>query len=589
MSLSKFSKPLFYCALLLVSELLAVFLLTGQWAIFAERKTLIGTAAFLFLLLSLFTPPRKNLLTLGIPLLFSFSTVCIKLASGEALFPTDILQYVGYITAMYGILLSLGLFIPKLALRKLYFLLVFFLLLLPFGGLWLYYGISGSFVHADILMAILQTNSSESQSYLKDYMNGKSLLACLVTILLFISFATSIKNFPKQSIFSLGNKKSIAVLLIFLASASYLLYHGRQNLLTALYFDTKKYTEEYNRFADRKSERNANLQNLQGISHAAEKGVYILVIGESQNKLHMQAYGYNRPTTPWLSQMRENKNFFFFDKAYSCYVQTVPALSQALTAKNQYNDMALENAASILEVAKAAGYETVWLSNQVRYGIHDTPTTVIASEADQQIWLNHHVGQTTASDNYDGKLIGALKEIKYSDRMLIVIHLIACHGSYEDRAPADYQVFKGDTRRIDLYDNAVLYNDHVMSQIYEAAKAIPHFQSMMFFSDHGEAIDENLGHTPSTFTWSMTYIPFYIAASEEYQSAHSETLRALASHQDAVFTNDLVFNTLLGLMDIRDYPSYEPQNDFTKDTYDDTVSRFRTLFGKKKITEDVKN
>ncbi len=503
--------------------------------------------------------------------------------------PIDVLQYIGYITAVYGILLSLGLFIPKLALRKLYFLLIFFLLLLPFGGLWFYYGISGSFVHADTLMAILQTNSSESQSYLKDYMNGKSLLACLVTILLFIGFAASIKNFPQKSISSFGNIKFIAALLIFMASTGYLLYHGQNNFLTALYAETKSYAEEYNRFAARKSERNASLQNLQGISHAAEKGVYILVIGESQNKLHMQAYGYSRPTTPWLSQMRENKNFLFFDTAYSCHTHTVPVLSYALTAKNQYNDLALENAASILEVAKAAGYETVWLSNQVRYGAYDTPTTVIASEADQQIWLNHHVGKTTATDSYDGKLIEALKKIKYSDRMLIVIHQMGCHGSYEKRAPADYQVFKGGNKQIDVYDNAVFYNDHVMSQIYEAAQAIPHFQTMMFFSDHTDDVDDNLGHDSSNFAWPMTYIPFYIAASDEYQATHGETLQALANHQNTVFTNDLVFNTLLGLMDIRDYPSYEPQNDFTKDTYDDNISRFRTLFGKKKITEDVKN
>ncbi len=584
---SKISKPLFWCALILLSELLAVFLLTGSWAFSHERKALICTTGLLFLLFSLFTPPRKNLLTIGIPLLFAFSTIYIKLASGEDLSPKEMLQYIGYVAAIYSLLLSVGLFIPKLYLRRLYFLLLFLLLLLPFGGLWFYYGISGSFIHADTLMAILQTNSSESQSYLKDYLTGRSLLACLVAILLFLGFAMNIKDFPRKSISSLRSKKSVAFLLVFLIFAGYLLHHGRKNPLALLYLDTQKYVQEYEHFAARKEKRDVGLQALSEIPRSNEKGVYLLVVGESQNKLHMNAYGYPRPTTPWLSKMRNNTNFLFFDKAYSCHTHTVPVLSYALTAKNQYNDMPLENAISLLEVAKAAGYKTVWLSNQVRYGAYDTPTTVIASEADEQIWLNHHVGKTTDTDSYDGKLVDKLKEIKYSDRMLIVIHLMGCHGSYEDRYPATRQVFRNGMKRIDAYDNAVLYNDYVMSRIYETAESIPHFQAMMFFSDHTDAVDQNLGHDSSNFVWPMTYIPFYIATSEEYRTTHQETVANLARHKDTVFTNDLVFNTVMGLMDVKDYPQYEPQNDFAKETYDDNTARFRTLFGKKKITDDT--
>ena len=46
---------------------------------------------------------------------------------------------------------------------------------------------------------------------------------------------------------------------------------------------------------------------------------------------------------------------------------------------------------SIIDVANAAGYDTVWISNQVQYGLADTPITTIASEAKQQIWLHDKV------------------------------------------------------------------------------------------------------------------------------------------------------------------------------------------------------
>ena len=98
----------------------------------------------------------------------------------------------------------------------------------------------------------------------------------------------------------------------------------------------------------------------------------------------MSVYGYPRPTTPWLSSRRNDPRFLFFDDAYSCYVQTVPALSYALTAKNQYNDMTLADAPSLIEAAKAAGFHTVWISNQVRFSAW-APTTWMCTSRTRSI------------------------------------------------------------------------------------------------------------------------------------------------------------------------------------------------------------
>ena len=66
----------------------------------------------------------------------------------------------------------------------------------------------------------------------------------------------------------------------------------------------------------------------------------MLVIGESQNKDHMSLYGYSRKTTPWIDEQICRPNWVSFNHAYSNYVQTVPALSLALTAASQYNGKA---------------------------------------------------------------------------------------------------------------------------------------------------------------------------------------------------------------------------------------------------------
>ena len=217
------------------------------------------------------------------------------------------------------------------------------------------------------------------------------------------------------------------------------------------------------------------------LSHKPEAGVYVLVIGESQNRAHMQAYNYHRATTPWLDSMKNDKNMLLFTKAYSCHTHTVPTLLYALTAKNQYNNIAVKNAVSVLEVAEAAGFETVWLSNQVKYSAWDTPVTSIASEANQQKWINSTLGESTNTDYFDGKLIEELEKIKITDKMLIVMHLMGNHGSYEQRYPKAFEKYDG-KNTIDKYDNSIIYNDYVMSQVYKRARKDSKFQriSLLF-------------------------------------------------------------------------------------------------------------
>lgn len=108
---------------------------------------------------------------------------------------------------------------------------------------------------------------------------------------------------------------------------------------------------------------------------------------------------------------------------------------------------------------------------------------------------------------------------------------------------------------------------------------------MIYFSDHSEAADQGLGHDSSNFIWPMTYIPFYMAFSSDYEKTHPETYQTLQNHTSAYFTNDLIFNTLMGIMHIRANDFYEPENDISSSAYDTNASRFMTLYGKRKIIE----
>ena len=66
----------------------------------------------------------------------------------------------------------------------------------------------------------------------------------------------------------------------------------------------------------------------------------------------MGAYGYDRDTTPWMSEETQKPEAILFQNAYSNHTHTVPVLTYALSEKNQYNNVPLEKAYSLMEIAK---------------------------------------------------------------------------------------------------------------------------------------------------------------------------------------------------------------------------------------------
>lgn len=467
---------------------------------------------------------------------------------------------------------KLGVIISTLSLIAIY---------LPIIVIWNYYFITGTLFSTNTLLAILQTNIAETQEYLQMNVDFK---AYLILAIILVGIA-SITLYAKRTMLCISDRKHKILIAILLVTDIMLIHKYEQNLLTDILWRTQTYLNEFQNFNQQQGQRKQNLNSNLSINVADNSdGIYVLVIGESQNKTHMSAYGYDRNTTPWLNQEKTNPNLLVFNNAYSCHVQTVQVLSYALTAKNEYNDLELASSPSIIEATEAAGYETVWLSNQVQYGAWDTPTTIIASEANQQDWINHKEGETTQTDFYDLKLVDSLDKIKLSNKMFIVIHLMGNHGMYDERYPENFSKF-GSDNDVDKYDNSILYNDFVMQNIYQKVKNMPNFKALIYFSDHSEDVDKHLWHDASKFTPEMTYIPFYIYFSDDYMRAHRDKIRNLQAHRDNYFTNDLIFNTVLGVMDIKISDLYEPQNDITSNSYDVNPSRFKTLYGAKSILE----
>lgn len=510
--------------------------------------------------------------------LLANSIFLIKLVLGNFIGLSSVKNYANFSIALLNLALLLPMLFEKHVIRSVLRFIFLAVILLPLFVILGYYSVTSTVFAPDTLLAIAQTNIQEAIEYAKDNFSCKTIF--LIILANASVFFVAIKNTQKI----LWNKYNLFLVLFCITTCLVGVYKYRDNIITDIPKQASKTLAQYKNFSKERTDRKDNVSKLL-LSHKPEAGVYVLVIGESQNRAHMQAYNYHRATTPWLDSMKNDKNMLLFTKAYSCHTHTVPTLLYALTAKNQYNNIAVKNAVSVLEVAEAAGFETVWLSNQVKYSAWDTPVTSIASEANQQKWINSTLGESTNTDYFDGKLIEELEKIKITDKMLIVMHLMGNHGSYEQRYPKAFEKYDG-KNTIDKYDNSIIYNDYVMSQVYKRARKIPNFKGLVYCSDHADAIDKNLSHDAAQFDFDMTHIPLYIYLSDSYIQNNSAKYKSLEKQKNKLFTNDLLFNLMLGVLGINLNNIYEPNNDPTADTFDNNKERFKTLYGKKYICEE---
>lgn len=453
--------------------------------------------------------------------------------------------------------------------------------LLPPLFLWGYYAVSGHLLTADIVLTLFQTNLSETISYMKDkniVLWGGTIIAVLALI------GGSMMAWQKMAYVRIA-KKTVIVLMVIMVAVSITATKKMIPLYTVVMAKSVYHTlDDFKAYGVHKTERQDRLNELATLHIAPQEGgVYVLVIGESETRDHMHVYGYDREDTPWLDTFARETGTLVFAHAYSNHTHTVPVLTYALSEKNQYNTLELTDAYSIMEIAKAAGYRTYWISNQQKYGAWDTPVAEIASTADTEVWINGNVGKQTKTLYNDGTLAAAMPDLQGVKNAFIVVHLMGSHGLYSDRYPEEYARFSGGDTNVDTYDNSILYNDSVLQRLYHAVSGNPHFKGWIYLSDHGDDADAHKGHESTKFTCTMSHIPLIMHFSPAFIAGRPDTYQQLMAHQDAYWTNDLLYDALVDILGIQGVPRSEPALDLASPQYDRTKETLTTLHGNKEL------
>ncbi|MCL2072942.1 MAG: phosphoethanolamine transferase [Marinilabiliaceae bacterium] len=436
------------------------------------------------------------------------------------------------------------------------------------------------FVTRQGMIAIIQTNINEGLSFLRGY-EWFAILYLIVTILYFVFFKKLSLNF---SFFKSLNIKlnpkiiNIFVLLSLIIVTTIFLYiqikvsTDTSTGKTTGFFVRKEVVKKYpfnmpfrsyemlayNKLQKKYQQLIKDFQfNAKQTNDFDEEQIYVLVIGESARAGNYQLFGYERETTPLLMNIQ---NIIAFSDFYANSNTTNSAIPILLT-RALSTDFELSNKEkSIVTLFKEAGFETYWICNQEIFKGYSADRFL--QEVDN---FYFKVGEGT--DEVVLQVLDDILKNNDSKKKFIVINLFGNHYGL-NFTPEKYHLFspnlegnkivnrsvKNRELFINSYNNSVLFQDFILSEIINRVNSNNAISYVYFTSDHGESLfdepDFFYGHGSSKITIEQIYIPAFVWYSTLYEKYNINMINNLNTNRDKKFSNDNTFYTLSQLSSI---------------------------------------
>jgi len=432
----------------------------------------------------------------------------------------------GFLTT---IVIGVNILITNQKIRK-WFVLFCAVLLSVFAFIKLsFYANYGTKLSASALYVIFETNTDEASDFLLNYFS-KTVYVILLMFMFFISGVILFLNKVSLNIENTIFYKGLAICSII---SSIFCIHWRlssENMVLMGVTSYKHYLKTKNNLKASLAQYESNAFTT--ICGSNMDQTYVIIIGESTSRWHMQLYDYDRETNPKLTEIEDE--LVIFDDVITPNVHTILALDKILTLSD-FSAPSKKNNGSIVQLANSAGFETFWISNQKPVGLHESIPTLIGSAAKNKDFLNT---DDFAYDIYDEKLLPKIVETLNRDekKKIIFVHLIGTHTAYKKRYPKAFNFFKTKKEGIEFshkkairltneYDNAVRYNDFIIREIIEKVRAARTNSYVLYFSDHGDEIYDTMdlvGHNEYHGTKPMYDVPFIVWLSKDFKSSNPE-------------------------------------------------------------------
>lgn len=419
-----------------------------------------------------------------------------------------------------------------------------------------YYYLFKTFFSSSAIFVTLDSNAEESKEFLNFYIDVPVVIfGCL--FLLVVAFMLFKSKMYYNEIPDFSKRTRLKMFFLFLG----VVILTRQTTLIRFnlpYLIIKagiEYHSESKILGDYKNNKLGNFNNVSRISNHEEDEVYVVIIGESTARSHLGIYSYYRETTPKLSSIKDE--LLIYNDVVSPHAYSVGSLTKILTLGNYENPKGITDG-TIIQLLNKAGFDTYWFSNQRPIGIYESMITKIALSS-----KNHEfITTTVAGDSsiLDEELLDLFNEALANDakKKVIFLHMMGTHHHYEKRYTKAFNKFKDEPKtnfkseesiaKINHYDNAVLYNDYIISEVISKLDSINKKSFALYFSDHGEEMYSGLnmaGHNEDIYSKQMFEVPFFLWQSEKFKTEND-----IFFDEDRKYMIDDFFHSLADILSI---------------------------------------
>ena len=451
-----------------------------------------------------------------------------------------------------------------------------------------------SLVGAGIVTALLQTNPHEAGEFLRMYVGMKGLVAALLLIAAIAAGRRWLQE-PRLTL-STRHRRSRA-LPIFLAAglgAGICLWQQYHSFVVndsldipAVRFGRAVDTSVRNiqAFENLKQQASADVELT---ANGSDVPYVVFILGESTNRDRLHLYGYPLPNTPNLDELAAKGDIAVFRNTISPQSATVAVLRELFTFNDAESDQEWYHYNNLIDVMKAAGYRTYWLSNQESSGIWGNVAQLFAGRSDVKRFTQLRESHED-SGKLDEELFPMVDEALQQPAMknFYVLHLMGGHGLYYMRFPYIFSKFTkddvpapqnelSDEKRTEIaqYENAMYYNDFVVSSLigkFQDKEAI-----VIYLPDHGETIYDNgsnfAGHVEENPNHQQLEVPLIFWASPSYKARHPEKWQAICAAVNQPYMTDDMIHTIMDLLNIRS-AEFNPAKSVINPAFDSSRKR----------------
>lgn len=311
-------------------------------------------------------------------------------------------------------------------------------------------------------------------------------------------------------------------------------------------------------------------------SDAADDELICLLIGETSRYDHWQINGYQRPTSPLLSNRGEQ--IISFNSCFTVANLTTVSVPFLLSRATPQDKELYYKERSVVDAFHEAGWRTAWIACQ---SFNNDFLLRISNACDTSVYIIPNKEQAV-----DTILLPPLKnELRHQRRQLIVLHSLGCHFKYNARYTADFQRFVPDMTGMDLrsmfkeieqtdqtnardktdlrviknlrtiitnsYDNAICFTDYFIDQVIQQLENTGRPCVLIYIGDHGENLldDERNMFLHGTYNASLYeyHVPLFVYATTQWQERYPDRMAAMRNNTAKRTSTMSIFHSLLDM------------------------------------------